>query len=370
MSKNTKELPATELVERAAEISRMGSVNDTSRIWGALNDVYVRELPSKEDWTFLLMSSALTCTAPYTTGTITATTQNTTVTFSADATITAAMTGRKIKLNTNPNIYDFTYANATGGTLNVGLSESVNATGDSYSIFQPVYGLATDFDRFPKNGGLQLWQGQRPTPIPEDPIQTYYTDYQATPARPSKCRLVNPDTAGTPQVELVPAPDKAYLLPYDFLYRPQPLRETTQGTVTTVASATTATFHAGARLSEMSTGMYLRVNAFGTGAHSEWYRILAINQATSAVTLTAAWGVSGATSAGYTVCSAPQYPILLHNGLLEGTVLRLLQDQNDPSYAATSAQYNVTVATAKKLFKSRVYNQEIDTALQDARFRT
>ena len=369
MAKNIRELPATELVERAIQIARIETTNDESRVWGALHDAYTRDLPYRADWQPLLASAVLATSAKYVTGTITATTGSTTVTFSSDVSLNAAHTGWRLRINDNPNIYAFVYANATSGTITPPLSEDRNVTAGAYTLFQPVYPLASDFDRFPKNGGLQLWQGGRPTPIPEVPIQEYYSDFTASPARPSRCRLIGPDTAGNQQVEVGAPPDKAYAMPYDYFRLPEPLRETTAGTATIAANGTTVTLHAGARVAEATSGWYFRIDTFGDKADSEWYRVLALSAAGSTLTLQTAFGVSGATSANYTLCNAPALPSLFHGALLHGMVKYLLADQNDKNFVYADSMESAIYNDAKRLYKTRTYNQNVDTVLTEYHFR-
>ena len=155
MAKNSDQLPYTEIVERVREIARIASDNDRGRARGAVNDVYARRIPSEEDWNFLLVSSSITCTAPYTTGNVSVNTQDSIVTFAGGAVADSAMISRKVKFNTNPDVYILTgFTNTTTMTITPVLSGDVNVVNDAYSLFQPLYSLAGDFDRFPKNGGL------------------------------------------------------------------------------------------------------------------------------------------------------------------------------------------------------------------------
>lgn len=368
MSKNVQVLPATELVEQATQIARIEATNDESRVWGAMNFVYLHEVPNQADWPFFLASSSLLTTPKYNTGTVAVNTGDTAVTFTG-ATLPTALDGGRIKFNDNPNVYTFTRTGAGTGTISPALSEDKNISGGAYTLYQPIYPLAATFNRFPKNGGLQIWRGGRPDPIPEDAIQTYYTNFAASPTIPKTCRLLAPDTADAVRVELIPGPDKAYVLPYDFLANPPALRESTAGTCTINAGSSSVTFHAGARVAESTTGWYFRVDAFGTGADSEWYRVLALSAANSTVTLQTAFGLSGATSAGYTLCAGLQLPGLLQGAVLHGTVKRLLADQKDSTYVYVDSLQTTAIHDAKRLFKTRTYNQPVETALEDFHFR-
>ena len=366
MGKLTRDIPSTELVERALTTAR--ALDDEVRAWGALNDVYGQEVPSQADWNFLLVSSALTCEAKYVTGTVSVDTGATAVSFTG-ATLPAALDGGRIKFNDNPNVYSFTRLATTSGTISPALSEDKNISGGAFTLYQPLYTLPENFNRFPKNGGLQTWQGGRPTPIPEVAIQDHYEEFTTSPSRPSRCRLVETDSIGRQRIELGPPPDKAYVLPMDYLCNRPVLRETTGGVCTVNAGSSAPTFQGAVRLGEATTGMFFRVDAFGVDADSEWYRIIGVSEANSTVTLQTAFGLSGATSANYTICSALLMPILLQGAVMQGVVKRLLADQNDKAFIYADSMQTASVNDAKRLYRTRVYNQEIDTVFSEYHYR-
>ena len=370
MSKTTRELPVTELVERAIQVARVETTNDESRTWGAVNDVYLQELIHQADWNFLLASSSITTEARYLTGTASVNTGATSVTFAGGASIPTALdVGSRIRFNDNANVYEFDRTSATAGTITPALSGATNVVDGAYTLYLPVYALAADFNRFPKGGGLQVWQGAKPTPIPEVSIQEYYDEFTASPAVPSKCRLVAPNTAGVPRVEVGAPPDAVYVLPYDYLYTPPPLRESTAGLTTVAAAATGATFQSTPQLGNVGTGWYFRVDAFGTGADSEWYRIQAVSVAQSSVTFLSTFGTTGANSASYTLCMVPQLPIVLQGALLHGTTKRLLADQSDKTFVYVDSLQTAAVHDAKRLYRTRTYSQKIDTIQSEWDFR-
>ena len=369
MSKTTSELPFTELAERAAQIARLEQ--DDSRVRGAVNDVYVREIPRKEDWSFLIVSSALTCADEYTTGNAAVVdTLGTTFTLSSDTAIDGTFTGRKIKFSTNPNVYLITSAaGTTGGTFTPPLSGATNLRTVAYSIFKDTYSLPSDFDRFPKNGGLLLYEGGRMIPIPEVAVQNYYADYTPSPTNPEKCRLVMVGTDSIPQVELTPPPNDPFVLGYEYLRKLVPLRETTGGVVTIAAGGTVVTGTAGvSRFTEATSGWFFRIDAFGTGEESEWYRVASVTH-NSSLTLAVAFGLSGATSAGYTLCAAPQMPAKMHAAIMYGAVVNLMADQNDPNAQLYQGKFSEVVGEARRLYKTRIYSQPIDSVFEDYHYR-
>ena len=371
MSKNIEQLPYTEIVERTREIARITSDNDRPRARGAVNDLYVRKIPAEEDWTFLLVSSSLTCTAPYITGNLTINTQDSALTGGGGIVLNTSMVGFRIKFNENPDVYTLvSVTNTTTGTIAPILSGDRNIANGAFSIFQPNYALAPDFDRFPKNGGLLFYQGGQITQIPEVRETPYYRDYTPSPtSTPKSCRLVQAGTEGVQYVEVQPPPQKAYNFGYEYLKRPVVMRETTGGFCTISAGATLVTFQSAARVGEMTTGMFFRINAFGTGADSEWYRLIALSAANSTGTLQVAFAVSAAISAGYTVCHAPDFPVKLHPAIMHGAITVLTADQNDPLFQFYEGKYRETIDDAKRTFKTRIYKQEVETIFEDWNYR-
>ena len=351
MAKNINELPFTEIVERASQLARERS-DVSNKVRGIVNDIYIREIARKEDWSFLLASSTITVRREYNTGTIvTANTGATTVTFSTDVALDATYTGYKLKISGNPYVYDFTYESATSGTIQPPISGDTNAGGNTYSLVLPNYSLPTDFDRFPKNGGLVDFTGTTDKIIPESAYQDFLSDYRSSPTNIA---------AGNSILEINPPPKIAKSYRTDYFLRPRPMRETTAGVINSIsASGTTVTGSAGTtRFSEATTGDYFRVDAFGKAGDSEWYRIIAIAN-NSSLTLQTAFGLSGATSANYTICSAPQMPVRLHPAILYGTILQLSADQDDPMIQGYIQKYAEVLSDGKRLYKTRIYNQDI-----------
>lgn len=357
MSKNLEELPFTEIVERASEIARERA-DVESKVRAIVNDVYIREIARKEDWTFFLVSSSITLVPQYITGNITATTGSNTVTFSSDVVLTASNNGMQLKISGNDYVYQFTFGNTTGGTITPPLSGNVNVTSQPYALFQAYYSLANNFDRFPKNGGLVNYRGTTEEIITEQPYQEWWQDYSSSAQdTPKKCRIIGQDTMGNALLEINP-PAKSYkTLRYDYFYKPRIMRENTAGLCAVSASATTVFGDPSTQFALANTGDYFRIDAFGTKGDSEWYRIGAING--TALTLQTAFGLSGATSAGFTICSAPQMPYKMHPAILYGTVLQLTVDQEDPMFQAYNLKLAEVLSDGKRLYKTRIYNQDI-----------
>ena len=371
MSKNQTEIPFTEMVERVSEILRLRE-DVEKKIRGVINDIYVRDISKKEDWSFLISTSSMTFVAAYGSGNATIQPGSATITFSSEVVITSAMIGRKIKLQNNAYLYNIvSMSGTTGAVIGPTLSGTESVTNQSYEILQPVYPLNLDFDRFPKNGGLHIFQGGLKKIVPEKAYGESISNFQSVSNDNTEgCRILGMDTAGRTLVEVSPPPKNAISAEYDYLRRILPLREETSGVIDTVSAAgTTVTGSAGTtRFTTARTGDFFRVDNFGTGNDSEWYRIIAIAN-DSSLTLSTAFGTSGATSAAYTICPAPQFPTMMHPAVLYGAIVQLAADQNDSYVMGYKQEYANILTDSKRLYKTRIYNPEIETIAEDFNFR-
>lgn len=367
---NINEIPYTELVERTQKLARVGE-NTVEKIRGVVNDVYCREIPAKFDWTFLMADSAITTIAEKHGGTVSMTTGDTTVVLTSD-TFSTSDVGKQIKFTGNDTVYDvIAYLSTTSVTISPALWGSQNLTGSSYSLFQPRYSLARNFDRFPKPGGVYRWAGGKKQILPEVQYANYVNDeYHSTASQPNKTRLVEADTSGCLQVELIPAPKDARVLGCDYVKTVKPMSETTAGTIASIAAGGTAVRGSGTNFLSIETdGTYfLRVNELGVGADSNWYRIISV-QSQSDLTLATAFANTAITVATYTIAQAPQLPTRLHIGVVYGALRALTIDQNDPNAEFYHMQYASVLSDAKRIYVSRPYSQDMDGVMTDYRYR-
>lgn len=369
MSKNQADIPFTELVERISQL--LGIREDVEKkVRGVVNDVYLSDIPRKEDWSFLIATSSITFVSRYNTGNASINTGNSTVSFSSDVTIDSAMVGRKIKFYDNDYVYDIvSMSSTTGVVIGPTLSGDRNISAGAYDIFQPVYRLNSDFDRFPKNGGLHYFSGGRKVVIPEKSYQDHISDFTPTPSDIQEyCRVLGTDTAGNRLVEVNAPPLTARSVEYDYIFRLTPMRETTAGLIGNIdAQGTTVRGDSNTRFSQANTGDYFRVDALGTGADSEWYRIIALNG--TSLTLATAFANTGVTSANYTIASAPRMPTMLHNGIMYGAITVLAGGQNDPMVTGYKNEYSIVLSDAKRIYKTRIYSKEVENISEDYLYR-
>lgn len=369
MSKNIDPIPFTELVERTSEIARERA-DIEPKIRGYVNDVYLREIARKWDWNFLLVGSTITTRPSYNTGTLSANTGSTVVTFSSDVTLDATYTGSQLRITGNDVVYNVVYQSATSLTIQPPVSGNLNYSNAGYTLYFPFYALPQDFDRFPKNGGFANWLGGNQKVIQETPFQEWGINYSSNPSdTPERIRIIGTDTAGNQILEINPPPKTAKSYLNNYYQSLDVMSETTAGLIGNIsASGTAVQGDSNCRFLEATTGDYLRIDAFGVSNDSFWYRIISI-QNDSALTLQTAFANTGVTSAGYTICSAPQIPIKLHPAILYGAVLQSVTDQTDPLFSAYNMKLAEVLSDGKRLYVSRVYNQDIHTLAEDWLYR-
>ena len=373
MSKTVTEIPYTEMVERVVSLGRVNP-NAIEKVRGIIQDIYTRDIPTKYDWTFLHATSAITSVEEYITGTVSVNTNSRIASFSSDATMVAEMSGRRIKFSGNSVVYDVSsFITTRSLQLVTPFQGPANITDGSYTIFQPIYALAPDFDRFPKDGGVFRWSGGNKERLPEEPFQEYADNFSGGPSIPEKVRLVGIDTAGNQLIEFRPAPNKARVYSYEYLKRLSPMQETTASLIRAVSSGGTAVMLIGTnQFAEVSTAgriNYFRVNLFGKGQDSEWFPVLAYT-GNSSFTLRTAFGNSAVTSsAGYTLSEAPQIPTMLHPAIMYGTLAHIMADQGDDNAELYLQRASQIIQEAKRLYASRTYSQDIHGIQEDWDYR-
>lgn len=371
MAKNTQEIPYTEIVERVQKLGRL-SPNTLEKIRGVVQDIYFREIASKYDWKFLRVSSSIVTTPEYNTGTFTANTGDTVGVFSSDVTLTSIFTGRQLKVQGNDPVYNVTFSNTTAATLSPSFEGSGNASGNGYTIFQPFYALAADFDRFPTDEGLIVWNGGEKKSIPDISHDTikWRDEYSATPGIPSRMRIVTPDTAGNQRIELNPPPKYGRAYNYEYYRRLRPLVESSGQLLSISANQTTVSGLPGnSRFTEATTGDWLRVDALGTGQDSSWYRIIAIANDSSLTISTNFANTAITSSANYMIARAPEMPPILHAAVMYGALRGLMVDQNDPQFQDYQIRYAEAMSDAKANFVTRQYNQEMHSMAEEYMYR-
>ena len=374
MSKTTTEVPFTEIVERVMSLGRVNQ-NAIEKVRGILQNIYTPDIPTKHDWNFLFASSAITTVGEYKTGNATVNTGDRIVIFSSDTVLTDSMNGRKIKFAGNEVVYEISsFAGVTSAQILPSLQGATNITNGSFTIFQPIYPLAGNFDRFPKDGGVYKWTGGEKTRLPEEPYQEYADNFSSNPSVPEKMRIVGVDTAGNTLIEFRPAPKDERIYSYDYLTRLEPMRETTAGLVRGVSSkAVLVSLLGTTQYADIDTSSkainFFRIDALGEGNDSQWYPILSY-QGDSTHTLRTVFAASAITSsANYTISAIPKMPTMLHPAIVYGSLAHIMADQNDQNAVIYLGRYAQVLSDAKRIYVSRTYSQDIHGIQEDWNYR-
>lgn len=205
------------------ELSHFAKANDLPSVdlellkaW--INEAYHNILDARQ-WKGLETRATLQTVSTYRTGTVAATNGSAAI-AGTGTTFTAAMTGRKFRIAGSLEVYTFTYASATGATLDRPF-EGATITGASYEIFANVYSLPSRVKHIVLMRNTRLG-------VPMEPISEVNLDQ----ASASRLSIGEPyywcpaeDTAdSTPpvlhQVEIYPAPETAIGLPYTYIKLP------------------------------------------------------------------------------------------------------------------------------------------------------
>ena len=361
-------IPYIELQERIAKIARIDSQNDRPKIRGIIQNVYLMEIPRKYDWNFLYATTSLYVAAAYDEGAASITTGGNLLTFTTSATISADMTGRKIKIEANDYTYDFTYTGVTSGTISPNFYGTTNADSNTYKIFVGEVTLPLDFDRFPKNGGLVYYTGGRKKQIPEEPVQEYFENYNPSPSQPTKCRLTGTDTMGRQKVELRPPIELETYLGCEYFKQLAPLSMTSNGLIDVITSGTVTVTGIDSRFTDAKAGDYFRVDAMGVAENSQWYRIASVTH-NSALTLSTAFATTSISSANYCISSMPDLPPKMQDAIMWGALRTLSGDQGDPMFQFYNAQLAEVLSDGKRLFMTRIPAQQIHSVAEEFHYR-
>jgi len=359
-------IPMSELTDKAMSLARDNTSSSRDKFKGLINRAYTQEIPRKEDWSFLKTSSAVSCTAKYSTGTIAATAGSASITGTGTTWVTG-MTGRKIKIGSNENIYTFTYTAATTGTISPVYSGANDITGASYIMYDDDYAMASDFDRFLQGGTLYKSRSGRPYYLADYSFsdQKWNDEFYYSPSdETQRFRLRGFDSSMNRVVELNPPPQNAIALPYDYIKALTPMTEYRTGTITTLANAGTAVTGADTDFDgygSTSYVYYLRIDRDGVGDSSVWYKISTFDSNTGITLASAYKGTSIASGIEeYTISMIPLMPYSFQDWILYLACVHAAIDENDPIVQGWVSEAKIIETECKRLYKNRNPNQDIN----------
>lgn len=322
--------PFTALVEDTMLEVRENSSETTveNKYKRRINDVYVRLLPMKYDFDFMKTSSSVTITAAYSTGTVTIDISASTTAIAGASTVwTTGMTGWKMKINGNDEIYTFTYGSGTTGTISPAYTGSSDATTATYVLFQDTYSMTGDFDRerlvIPP-GFFYDYGGAKVQLTPSFTKDWYKSWTTSTSQLPVNYRFFGRDSTNLYwQAQFTPPITTAKKISYEYIPSLIEMSEYTTGTCATTAGSTTVEGTGTNFLTNVSTGDAFRMDS----APNDWYLVSSITDADT-LELTVAYP-SSKTTAAYTISEVPKYPISLHLALFYGACFLSAQDQDN-----------------------------------------
>lgn len=363
---NKREIPFTELCERAQRIAREDAINVKPKYKGLVNDVTIKMIPRMFDWRPLLRSSYIQCSARYNTGNCTVTYNTTSVTGSGTV-WTSGMTsanGWKIKFSGNDNVYDFDYASAVTATITPALSGATSVIAGGYELTRDTYSLHSTFDRFLINGGLEWTRSGLPEIIMECPEDQWKDEYQIMSATQiQRMRTLGvTDSSGYKQVQINPPPQSALLLPYDFIKILLPMTDYSTGHVSALANGGTAVTGAGTSwVGYLQSGYtyYFRIDTDGIGDESIWYKVSSAGGATSLTLSDAYNGTAISSNTDYTISMVPEWPSAFHDAILYKVAALGIADQDDPMFKYYELLAKTAFDELKTLYKTRTYNKAV-----------
>lgn len=321
--------PFTALVEDAMIEVRENSSEPSveNKYKRRMNDIYVRYIPNKYEFDFMKNNSSITISAAYSTGTISGTTASANVT-GVFTVWTTGMTGWKMKISGNDEIYTFTYATALTGTVSPVLTATITA-GTSYVLFQDTYSMASDYDRLVIPPGFYYDYGGSKVPITPQFTKDWYKSWTiSSTTLPASYRFFGRDSTNLYwQAQFTPPITTAKKISYEYIPLLVEMVEYTTGTCATTAGDATVTGTGTDFTNNVSAGDAFRIDS----VVNDWYLVSSVTSAT-ALELTAAYPASK-TTATYTISEIPKYPVSLHLALFYGACALSAQDQDNATAA-------------------------------------
>lgn len=356
-------IPFSELFERLMTLAKIDSFNNEDFAKGLINDAYTRSLPGLNDWNPIIIEYYLAMSAYYSTGTVSCTAADTTLTGSG-TTWTSTMTnnnGWKIKFAGLDLIYSFTYVSATSATISPPLEGATNLSGATYKVFRDEYSLPSDFDRFLKNGSIYVQQGGRTYAIIGESTRDQFREMMVPePSDPIfRAMLTRVNTSGNRLVRVNPPPATAKIYPFEYIPKIAPMKEYTIGTISVTNGSATVTGVNTLFVANVAAGQYFRVDSIGQGDSSKWYQISSVDSNTT-LTLTAVYSDAAESGVEYTICSAPtSFPSEFHEFILYEAVSVVCSSESDSNSQLMIARRSEVLTRLNKMYKSRRTNSQI-----------
>lgn len=330
--------PFTQIVEDTMIECREAAISDATikaKYKRRVNDVYARIIPTRHEYDWLKKTGSITLLAAYQTGTVAITSGGTDLT-GTDTVWTTAMSGRKITIGSNDDVYTFTRTGDTTGTISPAFTGSTDETAASYAIFETDYSLAADYDHMTSEPGLYYNEGRGLSVLDWYPDHIHLSRVSLVPSNDPRYFREKPGSTsmGLRQLEVFPPTISNRIVNYDYIKTFPEMVEFTTGTASTTIGSATVTLSADYS-AYISAGQYFRVNPSEVGGDSQWVQITAVSGVTLTVSPTYR---STNTNANYTICDAPDLPPHMTHSLFLGACYLTGLEQNDQSLIGSFSQ--------------------------------
>src|SRR3990167_6319702 len=225
-----------------------------------VNLIYQRDLPTRFEWEFLRKTGSITLSASYSTGTVDIAVGDTAITGTSTV-WTSSHTGMKIKISGSDEIYTFTRTAATTGTISPAYAAIDDADDASYTIFQDVYSLASDFDRAVIDEGIYQFFTGVPKYLKWEGDKKFLEMHTYQPSDYPRRWRIYPglSSASLYQIQVSPPPQRAFIIHNEYI---QSLDEMVDRTDTAATGSTTIKLLTTTNMNGLiDVGDYVRVDA-------------------------------------------------------------------------------------------------------------
>lgn len=314
-----------------------------------VNDIYARDLFTKNDFDFMSRVGTLTIPAGYSTGTVSVAISGTAVT-GVGTVWTTTMTGYKFRFYGNQDIYTFTYGSATTGTISPAFSGDAAISGGTYLIFQDTFSLTSDYDRIVDPPGFYYdYYNARVTLLRKMTSDWYKLWSSVRSLFPMYYRPFGRSSDNLSwQVQFAPPILHSKFLYYEYIPTFNDMKEYTTGTCATAAGDATVTGTGTDFVNNVSPGDAFRKDLYS----QDWYLVSSVTDATH-LELTATYPITTTTTA-YTCCNVPQCPVSLQLAIFYGACGLSLQDQDNSAAAKNFYALYATAITEYQQIENRM----------------
>ena len=146
------------------------------------------------------------------------------------------------------------------------------------------------------------------------------------------------------------------------------MKESTAGTILTNSASAVVT-GTGTLFTEMRSGDYVRIDAFGIGEDSEWYKIENIATDTNMTLSKVFRADTDATTTKYVISSATEIPYKFQDALISGSMRSIIVDQNDQNFIYYNMKFAQTLTDGKVTYNMRRSKDQVELIAENIRYR-